>query len=206
MKKNDFIWLIIRFSGILFLVKGIKALLRIPPLCISLFRILPAYDSSRLFGVLLITGTLVESIVDVLVIIYLLFGAKTIYKIIDRTSQLDSEGLLQRENYSEILVRFCGIWWLWKIITCIFRILRSFSATVILKYYATAITNGTDPQLEQLCELLGKLSKSFSWSSLVSILEYLILAWYFLKKGKLIINFFSIRWLGKKENIPSSSD
>ena len=169
--------------------------------------LLPTYTPSGHFGVLHITGTLVESIIDVLVIIYLLFGGKTIYKIIDRTSQLDSEGLLQRENYSEILVRFCGIWWLWKITTYAFIMLRAFIAIAILKCYADTTVNVNHSKLEQIYKLLEKMTESLSWSSLVGILEYSVLAWYFLKKGKLIIKLLSTRWTNKKEVItPSQTD
>lgn len=164
-------------------------------LCVCVFMILPVYTSTQGAQTLIFGSALLDCLVDLLVIIYLLFGGKTIYKIIDRTSQLNSEGLLQRENYAEILVRFCGIWWLWKIVQCIFSILQGFILIVALKLCVSIVSAENIPKFEQLLEIS---KKAFSWSSLVSILEYSILAWYFLKKGKLIIKLFSIRWLGKK--------
>jgi len=179
MNKRQFIWLTIRFIGVFWLIKSFGVILKIP----------------FLGGV-----ALAKQLATVIIILYLLFGGKCIFAIVNRTSRNCHDDLLQKEDYGQILIRFLGIWWLFRIATEISRLLLALAGLLLVR----GMTDS--PKVDQITsqemqELLDSMCATVLWARAINVIVYAFLAWYLLRCGKLIIRLLRHRWLGK-ENAP----
>ena len=203
MNKREFIWLVIRFIGVFWLIMAFCAVVKIPFLGVSLFTFLPAsmeYSSSMLTS-LILSATLAGQIAIVLFAAYLLFYGRFIFGIVNRTSGNCHENSLRREDYVVILVRFAGVWWLWLIAKEVGRQLSAFVSLMVLRFFFD-LNDISDAHGEELLDLLEGVSGAHLWIRAANIVIYVIFAWYFLKKGKLIIRLFCRRWLGENSSQP----
>lgn len=202
MIKKDFIWLIIRSVGLFkalvsvrFIVTAIVTFLLILKVFFADGRPL-SLISFKLYGIFL------ESILKVLIAVYLLFFGKFIAKAVHSTSTLELGSPLQKQNYIEILIRFFGVWCLWKLVIeiCAFITIRLWHAFLL----GSGWLSSDDPTCQQVKAAMEKIIPAFQekniWSTLVYILLYSLLAWYFLKHGKFFINLLNRLWLNATED------
>ena len=195
MNKREFIWLVIRFVGVFWLIRAFRAVILIPALGVAMAMLLPFYmdDPSSVLTSLILSATLVEQIAIVLFAAYLLFYGRFIFGIVNRTSENCHEGSLRREDYVVIMVRFMGVWWLWLILKEVGGQLSAFASLMVLRSF----THG-----EEFLGILEGVSGAQLWTRAANIVIFVIFAWYFLKKGKLIIRLLCRRWLGDKSSQP----
>ncbi|MHC4926278.1 MAG: hypothetical protein ACYTER_02915 [Planctomycetota bacterium] len=208
MTKKEFIQLVIRFTGIILLITSLSRIIKGFVSGLAMLMILPDLNPSVLITIWALAGPLVESIIMLIVICYLLFRGKLINNIVNRTSSLESEDLLQKENITEILIRFIAIWWFWKILRQIFSLIYTQISMLLLSHpeWFVEYHDGSKEFPEKLRELLDPTQEYFLWSTIASIVLYTLLAWYFLKGGKLFINLLTRRWLGKQENTTQTGE
>src|SRR4030042_1629487 len=91
MTKKQFIWLVIRFIGIIYLIRAVYAFLAMYSYVANLIHFFP-YDKEPSYYasyVLIFQGLANVSVI--LIAVYLLFCGKIIYRIVNRTSRLEPE-------------------------------------------------------------------------------------------------------------------
>ena len=203
MNKRQFIWLTIRFIGVFWLIKSLSVILKIPFLGGASFCLLPlpSNSTSENLTFLVLAITLAKQLATVIIILYLLFGGRCIFAIVNRTSRNCHDDLLQREDYAQILIRFLGIWWLFRIVTEICRLLLALAVTLLVKSM-TNVPNVSQIDNQDIQELLDSMCSMFLLAHVLDILVYALLAWYFLRGGKLIIRLLRHRWFGKEDAPP----
>jgi hypothetical protein len=204
MTKKDFIWLVTRAIGLF------MAFLSVPFIVSSIFsffimlKILSAEIMREWLILLNLSGIFLEGAFKTIIVVYLLFFGKTLFNIVQHTSRLSLENVLEKENYTEILIRFLGVWWLWRIVCQACGLISSSFYALILSnpaWLKNIFSGLTTDSLEwqELCSRLSKilhpLQQSMIWSILLDILIYSLLAWYFLKHGKFFINLLNRLWL-----------
>lgn len=196
MTKKDFIWLVIRAVGLF------KAFLSVPFIVdamSSLFIILTIFsaeNASETFILLGLSGIFMEGLIKAMIAVYLLFFGKIFFNIVHHTSSLSLDTVLEKPNYTEILIRFLGVWWLWKLVIEIYAFIT------IRLWHAFLLGSGwlssDDPTCQQVKAVMEKFMPAFQgkiiWSTLVHILLYSLLTWYFLKHGKFFVNLFNRLW------------
>jgi len=202
MTKKEFIWLGIRFFGVIYLLRSIPILLKFFAAFVSMGTqfIHPQHASGHIarWSVL---GSLAEGLPTILLCFYLLFFGKWAFNIIARTSQLTDGDLLQKENYTEILIRFFGLRCIWSIFVGIIGVFIKLIMLAMIKVSPTLAEIANDPRSENhFKDMKMLLTLPGLLTILISILISALLAWYFLKNGKLFINFLNRLWLKAAEN------
>jgi len=202
MTKREFIWLVIRAVGLFKLIVSLRFVFSAIGTFIVMLTILPVDNGPGKVILIGLFGMLLESISPIIIVIYLLLFGKTIYHVVHRTSCHTPEVVLEKTDYAEILMRFIGFWWLWRIVCQIFRLVNGLLYAVILshpKWLNNDIAyEATDSQLwKELIRVLHPLQQQMVWSVLLNILIYSILAWYFLKHARFFMNLLNRLWLGK---------
>lgn len=200
MTKKEFIWLGIRFLGIAWLVFTFGGILSAIGSFIVMLDLLPVFGMSEKVIFVTLFASVFSSTIDVLIIIYLLFFGKFIFNIVHGTSSHPLDMIIEKQNYTEILIRFIGLWWVWKVIFQLFGLLSRVFYTFIFTHIAKLLDDGTSQ--ETMKELIGKIppfQQSMLWGTLLNTLIYAFLAWYFLKHGKLFIKLLNRLWLGKSK-------
>ncbi len=205
MTKKEFIWLVIRFLGIFKLILSLRVILNALPSFVPLLTLLPPLGASEqvvFFGLL---GILLDAVVDILIVIYLLFFGKTIFKIVHRTSNQTLEAVLEKQDYIEILIRFIGFWWLWKIVLRIYHLISGCLLIFVFSHPERfLLANYIDQEMSDkfMTKVVELTRQNIAWYTPAYILLYAALAWYFLKHGRLFINVLNRLWLGKNtENL-----
>lgn len=194
MTKKEFIWLIIRFFGIVFLITSFDSILKAVVSLVCLLWILPSSTPSGFVASLLFLGVLLGSGINIIVIIYLLFFGKRIAIIVHHTSATELENTLRTEDYPEIFMRFLGIWWLWNVIRQVLRLITGILGYFVLsnpQWFPGNNTSTNQNFMETLYPKLQSLQEGIFWSILLNMLIYGVLAWYFLKHGKFLINLLN---------------
>ena len=204
MKKKEFIWLGIRFLGIIQLVTSFDSIIKAIGLANAMILIMPASMPTEILSSVALLGEFVRCIIDIAIFVYLLFFGGFIICIVHRTSALELDSPLQKQNYPEILIRCLGVWWLWKILRQIFRLISGTIYGWVLTHpewlSSYAFLNISDETREQLNELIEPVMKNLHWFVLSNVILYGILAWYFLKHGKFFINLLNRLWLKASGN------
>ena len=164
MTKKEFIQLAIRTCGIILLITSLGSIIRAISIGLAILFILPVSDSSGFITTLVLAGQLITPSIAIIVIVYLLFGGRIIAKIVDRNSSLELESSLLKENYSEILIRFIGIWWLWKTLSQIFSVIYSLLVGSLLNHpqWVLGHLDKPDESIEKLQELIHPMQEHFS--------------------------------------------
>ncbi|MCD6174327.1 MAG: hypothetical protein J7K65_00990 [Planctomycetes bacterium] len=196
MTKKEFIWLGIRFLGIFQLIISLRSILAAISTFFVILILLPIDSASEKIIFVGLFGSLIDSIVHVLIIIYLLFFGKFIFNIVHRTSSQSLDAVLEKQDYTEILIRFIGFWWLWRVACKLFGALFFVFWNQTLQILANHFNQEL---MEALSKLQHSIQQNMVWSVLASILLYSVLSWYFLKHGKFFINLLNRLWLGKNE-------
>ena len=139
---------------------------------------------------------LLDAIVDILIVIYLLFFGKIIFNTIHRTSRHLPEAVLEKTDYMEILIRFIGFWWLWRIVNMVFSLLCGRLMLLVISRFQH-LPSGDTPSdaLEVLLSKLSELHQQLAWHTPIYIVVYAVLAWYFLKHGQFFIALLNRLWL-----------
>lgn len=197
MTKKQFIWLIIRFVGILKLIFSFGTILLGIPALLMIFSSYSATGTPERLITITLFGELLRSAWQILVVVYLVFFGKTIFNIIHRTAAGSLDVTSEEQNYVEILIRFVGFWWLWKFAVQIFGFITTAIWQAVLSHSEWFLSN--EPGNQEIKEALDRFLDSFQqgmiWYILLKLLLYMALAWYFLKHGKFFINLLNRLWL-----------
>lgn len=197
MTKKEFIWLGLRFIGIIYLLKSILVITKLLASFASLgSSLIHPQHASEVLAQWMVLGSLAEHLPSVLLCIYLLFWGKWAFSIIARTSQLSNDDLLQKENYTEILIRFIGLRWIWSIFIGIIGGLIKLIMFAMIKVSPTLAEMANNLRFEDRFNDIESLLM-LQVMTLITILVSALLASYFLKHGKFFINLLNRLWLGK---------
>jgi hypothetical protein len=203
MTKKEFIWLVIRFFGLVTLMLSVRPIVNtILTFCVTL-PLFPAEDASEAVVLVSLLPVILDGVFKLLIVVYLLFFGKTLFTIVNRTSTQALDAALVKPDYTEILIRFLGLWWLWLIAGHIFRLIYSLCMALILHHPDWLMSNVVnEPTKSTTLETFTQLNSSLYPLQMITIvgllsniLIYSILAWYFLKHGRYFINLFNRLWL-----------
>ncbi|MHC4386762.1 MAG: hypothetical protein ACYSUG_07195, partial [Planctomycetota bacterium] len=167
--------------------------------------IFPISGASGLMALYSYISELIECTIDIAIVVYLLFFGKCLLNVIHQTSTLELDDAMEKQNYAEILIRFVGVWWLWKIICQIFRLISGMLHAWVLMnpQWFSEHFDRSEEVSKKLQELIGPTIENLHWLVLSNVILYAFLAWYFLKHGKLFINLLNRRWTGKNGEEPN---
>lgn len=201
MTKKQFIWLVIRFTGVVFLFPAVNAVLILPGSVYNLVKTYPYAQASTHFASYLLISQALASLVTILLTIYLLFFGRLIYTIVDKSAFGESEFHIDAYKASEIMIRFIGVYFLWAILgrLCI----AVYSAAMLARFKSSpADFQQIISKNEILSQHFRNLQTNLTLDSLLGIVILGALAFYFLKRGKLIIDIFLRRWLPQPDSQP----
>ncbi len=195
MPKRQFIWLMIRFMAVFWLLISLRSFVRGPLVTVGLIYMGWPWDPGvTLFPSLILGSLALGDVGTILGGLYLLFCGKTVFKLIDRASPNCCQTGLRTDDYPVILVRFAGVWWLWRAIVAGCGQIYAFAAHVVL-VRALDIADPSIIKNENVRKLLEAASFARLGITLLTIVIYIILGLYFLKRAGLVIGLLQRRWL-----------
>lgn len=195
MTKKEFIWLGIRFAGLFKLILSVGTIATAIGTIVLLSTMIFPSDTAE--GVVFVTllSILLDAVVDILIVVYLLWFGKIVFNIIHRTSGHSSEAVLEKQDYTELLIRFIGFWWLWRVVFGIFGLISGWLMISVVSYLEYLPSEGSSDGIGVLLSKLSELHHQFARHAPLYIVVYALLAWYFLKRGQIFINWLNHLWL-----------
>ncbi|MCD6174328.1 MAG: hypothetical protein J7K65_00995 [Planctomycetes bacterium] len=202
MTKKEFIWLGVRTIGFYWLIKLALSALALTATIGVLINLILSGNSQQTHHYHAFWPIQLSYFLAALALtIYFLFYGKLVYKIISRFAKSQTEDLSKPTGYCycEIIVRFVGLWYIGAMIG---RFSLAFMNTIqsILMVYFTR-----PEQLQKhgisiyFLEYLGP--EMLFWTALF-LIPTVIIAWYFLKKGKFFIKLLNRLWLKVTDQNP----
>lgn len=196
MNKEKFIWFVIRSIGIFLLVKNFGLIFKALCQLTVMLLILPSMSElSAKLSALAIALSLTESVVGISIFLYLIFFGRLIYKIVNHNSKLAPHSVLEYENYIEIIIRFIGTWLVFKTIVIAIRPLEMIIDNLLIRHFLADAPEGGE--VDKLVSMLNDVSLSLLADNVISVVIFIVMAWYFLKKGNFFIRLLSRFCLGK---------
>jgi len=208
MTKRECIWLIIRFTGLAWLIFSAGRIAAAVPAVLLGLSMLPPESSSEAFIALGLFNLSCSSALPVVVALYLLLFGRYVFSLIDRTSAAELDMPLQRADITKVLIRFVGLFWLWRLLKYVLNIAGCLLNLWLLKY-PLAIDASEDDLLERFRQLLAERMDDLSLVGLANVIFYAALAWYFLKHGQFFINWLHRSWFKaapERQNIDHAGD
>lgn len=193
MTKKAFIWLIIRFTGLTWLIFSAGRIATAVPAMLLGLSVLRPESSGEAFIALSLFNLSCSSALPVVVALYLLLFGKRIFSLIHRTSGSELDMPLQRAEIAEVLIRFVGLLWLWRLLKYLLNIAGYFLNLILMKYPFTVDTSDDD-LMERFRQLLIEKIDNFTFLGLANVLIYVGLTWYFFKRGQFFINWLHRSW------------
>ena len=198
MTKKQFIWLGIRVIGLYWLIKLIFVM--IMAVWVTVFLVLskmnPSPRTSYILNLVLYSFYIPTPL---FLSVYFLFFGKQIYKLINKFTCTRPDDILQTKDYSEIIVRFLGLWCIGVVVNRLLSVFSANLSSALMMYF-------TRPQSLQkgvfATAFQGYLDIRAISSIAVCFIFFIFFIWYFLKKGKLFINLLNRLWFGKQESQP----
>lgn len=196
MTKKQLIWLVIRFIGVIYLFMAIPALLMLINCFWGLIKNYPFNQASSYLISYLLFNQTASSAATLVIAVYMMFFGKFIYRVVDKSTTCDADSPLTTFRSAEIMIRFLGVYFLWGIFArmCI----SLYSAVMLARFkYAPADFQEIVPKNEMLSQHFKNLRMNLSGDALISLVIVAVLAFYFLKRGSLVIDLFHHYWLPK---------
>lgn len=194
MTKKEFVWLVIRAIGMLYLLRIIVAVLMFIVALVTWQMIVPQGN----YTLSLITQ-LVYMIKPLLLTLYFLFFGTFIYNLISRCVRSRSEDVSLPAGYCycEIIIRFIGLWFIGVIISRLCLSLWLPLQSAIMVYF-------TRPEHFQQMGLAAFFPSHCGITTILGLALYLffgaLAVWYFFKHGKVFINLLNRLWLKASGN------
>jgi hypothetical protein len=201
MTKRQFIWLVIRFIGFAYLFMAVPAILVLGNCIWSLIQYYPYTQASSYFISYLLFNQAAASAATIAITVYMLFFGRFIHRIVDKSTSFVAENDLDTRNYAEIMIRFVGVYFLWGIFA---RLCVSLYSAVMLTRFKSAPEEFAQLVLknEMLTQHFKSLQSNLTRNSMLGLIILAGLAFYFLKRGKLVINLFHHFWLQGETQTP----
>jgi hypothetical protein len=202
MTKRQFIWLVIRFIGFAYLFMAVPAVLVLGNCIWFLIQNYPYSQVSAYFVSYLLLNQAAASAATIAITAYMLFFGNFIYRVVDKSTSFVAECGLDTCNYAEIMIRFIGVYFLWGILA---RLCISLYSAMILTRLksASAELQQIVSKNEMLSQHFKNLQMNLTWNSLIGLVVLAGLAFYFLKRGKFVIDLFHHRWLPEEAEASS---
>jgi hypothetical protein len=202
MTKRQFIWLVIRFIGFAYLLAAVPAVLVLGNCIWNLIQYYPYTQASAYFVSYLLLHQAAASAAVIAITGYMLFFGKFIYQVVDKSTSFVAECGLDARNYTEIMIRFIGVYFLWGILARLCISLYSAMMLTRLKSAAAELQQIVSKN-EMLSQHFKHLEMNLSSNSLIGLILLAGLAFYFLKRGRLVIDLFYRRWLPEEAEASS---
>jgi hypothetical protein len=203
MTKRQFIWLVIRFIGFVYLFMAVPAVLILPGCIWNLIQFYPYTLASSYFVSFILFNQAAVSAATLIITAYMLFFGKFIYQVVDKSTSFVAESDLDTRNYAEIMIRFVGVYFLWGILARLCISLYSAMMLTRLKS-ASAELQQIVSKNEMLSQHFKNLQSNLTTNSLLGLVVLAGLAFYFLKRGKFVIDLFHHRWLPGETQTPET--
>lgn len=195
MTQKQFIWLGIRVLGFYWLIKLIYAIFMV--VWVMVFGLLSQTGATLHANY---TATWIVCLfifpIPLFLSAYFLFFGKQIYKFINHFVHNRPDDVLQAKGYSEVIIRFIGLW-------CIGLMINSLFKPFFISLQSATIVYYTHPESLRQGILATALQGYLNIASISSLAIYSILLiffiWYFLKRGKLFIKLLYRLWRGKDQ-------
>jgi hypothetical protein len=202
MNKKQFIWLVIRFVGMIYLFLVVSAILLLYGSLYTLISSFPWINASSYLTSYVVFYQAMAGLSTILIAAYLLFYGNLIYRIVDKVSAGDSDCGLNNHNYVEILTRFMGVYFLWCIVCRLCTAL--YAAMMLIRFkFASEELHEIVSKNDTLSQYFKSLWIQFSWHALFWIIALAALTYYFLKNGELVMSIFHRRWLPGEPQAPT---
>ena len=193
LTKEKAIWIAIRILGVTFALKVFISVFRLASsLITTVFIGAPPYLPSTLIIQLMLFQTILTDCVIIFITIYLLFFAKRVYGLIDKSTPAQDENTCQSTLIATITVRTFGVWFI------IRGIIKLFDYTLMVIDYkimdnriSKGIEDGSVSSNEAIEKILNFGIPKVTITLIVTVLGCAIAAFYFLKYGKLIIRLLT---------------
>jgi hypothetical protein len=194
MTKRQFIWLVIRFIGFAYLFAAVPAVLIVGNCLWLLTQADPSNQVSNYFTSYYLIDQIASGTSTILITAYLLFGGSFIHRVVDKSTSFVAEEGLDTRNYAEIMVRFIGVYFLWGVFA---RLCVTLYSAIMLTRFHNAPKEYADlvSKNEMLTKYFTTLEKSMNRDILIGVIILAGLAFYFLKRGRFVIDLFHHRWL-----------
>jgi hypothetical protein len=193
MTKKEFIWLLIRFTGLAWLIFSAGRIATALKGMLLGLSMLPLESFSEAFISLTLFNLACSSAMPVIIALYLLLFGKYVFSLIHRTSGSELDMPLQRAEIAEVLIRFVGLLWLWRLLKYLLNIAGYFLNLILMKYPFTVDTSDDD-LMERFRQLLVEKIDDLTFLGLANVLIYVGLTWYFFKRGQFFINWLHRSW------------
>ncbi len=194
MTKKQFIWLVIRFIGFAYLFAAVPAVLVLGNCIWNMIKYYPYNQASSYFISYLLFNQAAASATTIAITVYMLFFGKFIHRVVDKSTSFVAENDLDTRNYAEIMIRFVGVYFLWGILA---RLGVSLYSAIMITRFKSAPSDFAQlvEKNEMLSQHFKSLQSNLTTNSLLGLVILAGLAFYFLKRGKLVINLFHYSWL-----------
>ena len=188
LTKDQAIWIAIRILGVIFAIKAILPAFHLIACLIAMLQIgLPSPISSAMLAQSVFLQTVLKDIVIIFFAVYLLFFAKWVYRLIEKTTPVQDDNTCLSTLLATIAVRIFGVWFIVKgIIELTNNFLSIANIKLVKDLAAKSMEDGAVPS-DEFIEILNLAIPKVTVTLLVDVLVYAIAAFYFLKYGKLII-------------------
>lgn len=193
LTKDRSIWIAIRVLGFIFALEAIRPLFQLVGSLITVILIgFPPYLPSTLCTQLVLFEIILTDSVIILVTLYLLFFAKRIHSLIDKTTHVQDEKTCLSKLLATIAVRTFGVWFIIKgIITLATYPLSIINFLVINNLISKGLEDGSVSSNEFFEKLLNNGIPKVTITVIITVLGCALGAFYFLKYGKLVIRLLT---------------
>ncbi len=192
LARDQAIWIAIRILGFTFALKAfLPAFQLISCLIMAVSIGVPSTLSSALYTQSVLFQIIVADFVIIFFAVYLLFFAKWVHRLIDKTTPAQDDNTCLSTLLATITVRIFGVWF---IIRGIIKLTDYFLSILNIKLVegltAKIIEDGEVPS-DEFIEILNLAIPKVTVTLIVDVLFYSLAAFYFLKYGKLVIRLLT---------------
>lgn len=193
LKKEKAIWIAIRILGLIFALQAFISPFRlIGNLMTTVLIGTPPYLPSEMFIQLVLFQTILTDCVIIFVSVYLLFFAKRVYDLIDKSTPAQDENTCPSTLLATIAVRAFGVWFIIRgIIKLADYTLTIINFKIMDNLISKGIEDGSVSSNETIEEILNFGIPNVTITLIATVLGCAVAAFYFLKHGKLIIRFLT---------------
>ncbi len=188
MTKEKLSWLVIRFLG---LILAYKAIFSIIVLVIFLKEVLPEMVnnfSDTISYNLFSLGLNFKNIFTIIMAIYLLKYGRFVYQFIDKNILIENEDQISLNEICLFIIRGCGLWFA---IAAALKLCNFLSDFCLFLYVKPNSIFFSEYYHRDLRNFVSFISSKDTLGYLINFVLYVLIAWYLLNRGKLIMRLLA---------------